>query len=241
MTARLAAREALRYIVCAMPDDEFPEPQSGRPWDEYDWERFLQQQDRKTDEYLRLLEKYADHPDRDAIVAKEMGWDDLEDESGHDWGDELDEVFSEEVADVDDEKPGQTLDLLVNRERHPLASDAFNLTLQVSKWIGTESHSSEGDAAASQLFAGVSNCGAKLSAALGDDYDELGMTLAYLKRGLKSIMGGLDAIEPCRKSGLITAAQATELETRIFAVRGGIIEIMGNLRGEFRRRNGSNG
>ncbi len=224
-----------------MPDDEFPEPSSGRPWDEYDWERFLQQQDRKTDEYLRLLETYADHPDRDAIIAKEMGWDDLEDDSGHDWGDELDEIFSEEVAEADDAEPGKTPDLLVNRERHPLASDAFNLTLQVSKWIGTEPHSPAGDAAASQLFAGVSNCGAKLSAALGDDYDEIGMTLAYLKRGLKSIMGGLEAIEPCRKSGLINAAQAAELQKRIFVVRGGIIEIMGNLRGEFRRRHGNNG
>ena len=239
--ARLAASEALRYIVCAMPDDEFPEPASGRPWDEYDWERFLQQQDRKTDEYLRLLEKYADHPERDAIIAKEMGWDDLEDESGHDWGDELDEIFSEDVADADEEKTGQKPDLLLNRERHPLASDAFNLTLQVSKWIGTESHSPAGDAAANQLFAGISNCGAKLSAALGDDYDEIGMTLAYLKRGLKSIMGGLEAIEPCRNTGLINAAQASELQKRIFAVRGGIIEIMGNLRGEFRRRHGNNG
>ncbi|OAI43057.1 hypothetical protein AYO41_02950 [Verrucomicrobia bacterium SCGC AG-212-E04] len=230
-----------------MSDDEAPEPQPGRPWDEYDWERFLQQQDRKTDEYLRLLEKYADHPDRDAIIAKEMGWDDLEDESGHDWGNDLDEIFAEEAetesdpdrtAATGDDEAAQAAELRVNRERHPLASDAFNLTLQVSKWIGTESHSPEGDAAASQLFAGVSNCGAKLSAALGDDYDELGMTLAYLKRGLKSITGGLEAIEPCRRSGLITAAQADELQRRIFAVRGGIIELMGTLRGEFRRRHG---
>lgn len=225
-----------------MSDDDAPQPQPGRPWDEYDWEQFLQQQDRKTDEYLRLLEKYADHPDRDAIVAKEMGWDDLEDECGHDWGDELDEIFSDDEAEPDREaeaeKPEEAPDFLVNRERHPLASEAFNLTLQVSKWIGTESHSPEGDAAASQLFAGVSTCGAKLSAALGDDYDELGMTLAYLKRGLKSITGGLEAIEPCQKTGLITRAQADELRRRVFAVRGGIIELMGELRNEFRRRNG---
>jgi hypothetical protein len=84
-----------------MSDDDAQQPQPGRPWDEYDWERFLQQQDRKTDEYLRLLEKYADHPDRDAIVAKEMGWDEIEDESGHDWGDELDEIFSDEEIESD--------------------------------------------------------------------------------------------------------------------------------------------
>lgn len=227
-----------------MSHHDEPEPEPGRLWDEYDWERFLQQQDRKTDEYMRLLEKYGDHPDCDAIIAKEMGWDELEDESGHDWGDELDDIFAEdEIArEAEDEeaaaKPEDAPDFFARRERHPLASEAFNLTLQISKWIGTESHSPAGDEAATQLFAGVSNCGAKLSAALGDDYDELGMTLAYLKRGLKSITGGLEAIEPCQRSGLITAAQANELRRRIFAVRGGIIELMGQLRREFRRRNG---
>src|SRR4029077_8371320 len=136
-----------------MSHDNSPEPEPGRPWDEYDWERFLQQQDRKTDEYLRLLEKYADHPDRDAIVAKEMGWDELEDDAGHDWGDDLDEIFAEDEIerDVDPEeaanKPEDAPDILKNRERHPLASEAFNLTLQISKWIGTESHSPAGDEA----------------------------------------------------------------------------------------------
>ena len=192
---------------------------------------------------MRLLDKYGDHPDCDAIIAKEMGWDDLEDESGHDWGDEIDEIFAaEEIEDEGDadksaEEHEEAADFLARRERHPLASEAFNLTLQISKWIGTESHSPAGDEAATQLFAGVSNCGAKLSAALGDDYDELGMTLAYLKRGLKSITGGLEAIDPCQRTGLITAAQADELRRRIFAVRGGIIELMGQLRREFRRRN----
>jgi len=31
-----------------------------RAWDEYDWERFLQQQDYKTEKYMELLEKYLD-------------------------------------------------------------------------------------------------------------------------------------------------------------------------------------
>ena len=44
-------------------------------WDEYVWERFLQQQDRNTEKYFQLLEKYLDDPDRDAIIAEEMGWD----------------------------------------------------------------------------------------------------------------------------------------------------------------------
>ncbi len=43
-------------------------------WDEYDWERFLQQQDQRTEKYMELLEKYIDDPNRDEIIAREMGW-----------------------------------------------------------------------------------------------------------------------------------------------------------------------
>ena len=53
-----------------MPDFE------REPWDEYDWERFLQQQDHKTEKYMELLEKYLDDPQRDEIIAREMGWSD---------------------------------------------------------------------------------------------------------------------------------------------------------------------
>src|SRR5215471_4468025 len=39
-----------------------------RRWDEYDWERFLQQQDGKTEKYMQLLETYLDDPRRDEII-----------------------------------------------------------------------------------------------------------------------------------------------------------------------------
>ena len=52
-----------------MADDDFETPEI---WDEYQWERFLQQQDRNTEKYFGLLERYLDHPDRDNIIAKEM-------------------------------------------------------------------------------------------------------------------------------------------------------------------------
>ena len=43
--------------------DYFDEPEPA--WDEYDWERFLQQQDSKTERYMELFEKYIDDPNRD--------------------------------------------------------------------------------------------------------------------------------------------------------------------------------
>src|ERR1700710_1669236 len=50
------------------------ESESDDAWDEYEWERFLQQQDQKTEKYMELLEKYLDDPQRDQIIAREMGW-----------------------------------------------------------------------------------------------------------------------------------------------------------------------
>src|SRR5438552_1495081 len=73
--------------------------ESEKNWDEYDWERFLQQQDHKTEKYMELLEKYLDDPNRDQIIAREMGWTQLLD--GRDWTQEVDALLEEE----EEEKP----------------------------------------------------------------------------------------------------------------------------------------
>ena len=56
-------------------------------WDEYQWERFLQQQEGKAEKYMRLLEEYLDDPQRDEIIAREMGWTQLLD--ARDWSVDL--------------------------------------------------------------------------------------------------------------------------------------------------------
>ena len=64
-------------------------------WDEDHWERFLQQQDQKTEKYMELLEKYIDDPQRDEIVAREMGWCHLNEENAEDWNEEVDSFLDE--------------------------------------------------------------------------------------------------------------------------------------------------
>ena len=81
---------------------------------------------------------------------------------------------------------------------------------------------------------------AKLAAALSDDdVDEIGMTIAYLKRALKAITMSIDAAAQLLSEELITAEQHTVLQQRLFQVRDGIITLMGEYRGEWRRRFGS--
>ena len=76
------------------------EPEPDRIWDEYEWERFLQQQDYKTEKYMELLEKYLDHPQRDQIIAQEMGWTQLL--KGDDWSDEVDALLADESSTAED-------------------------------------------------------------------------------------------------------------------------------------------
>src|SRR5437879_11598710 len=73
---------------------------SERMWDEYDWERFLQEQDQKTEKYMQLLETYLDDPRRDEIIAREMGWTQLLD--AKDWSAEVDALLEENAAQEDE-------------------------------------------------------------------------------------------------------------------------------------------
>src|SRR5438094_314386 len=76
-----------------------------RAWDEYDWERFLQQQDHKTEKYMELLEKYLDDPQRDQIIAQEMGWTQLLE--AKDWSAEVDALLD---GGRDDNEEGDECD-----------------------------------------------------------------------------------------------------------------------------------
>src|SRR6266700_830869 len=166
-----------------------------RMWDEYDWERFLQQQDGKTEKYMQLLETYLDDPRRDEIIAREMGWTQLLDEK--DWSAEVDALLDETA-------------------------------------------SPQNEPAAVKLATHAALASAKLAAALsGDHLDEIGMTIAYLKRALKAITTSMNAAVQLRKAaGLISRSEYLVLQQRLFEVRDGIVSLMGEYRGEWGRRFG---
>jgi hypothetical protein len=224
-----------------MADD----PQPEKIWDEYDWERFLQQQDRKTERYMELLEKYIDHPDRDQIIAREMGWTHLLDEDGERWAEEVEEMFEEEMSDIldaDDEDDDDEIDDSEAEEEdyevHPLYQAAFALTVWLDQ-LFDEREDLQNHPAAVKLSTQAAICSAKLAAALSDDdIDELGMTIAYLKRALKAISTAMDAALQLRKEVPLGDERYTTLTQRLFQIRDSIIDLMGAYRAEFRRRHG---
>jgi hypothetical protein len=209
-----------------------------RAWDEYDWERFLQQQDQKTENYMELLEKYLDDPQRDQIIAREMGWTHLLE--NREWNSELDSLMDDgepddQLGQNDEPDDSDTF------EDHALYRAAFALTVWTDR-LFDQNPALQNEPAAVKLATHSALASAKLAAALSDDgVDEIGMTIAYLKRALKAITTSMDAASQLVTDKLITPEQNGVLVQRLFQVRDGIICLMGDYRGEWRRRFGSEG
>lgn len=207
-------------------------------WDEYDWERFLQQQDRKTEKYMELLERFIDDPNRDQIIAREMGWNHLLDKDGREWVENVDSLFDEEFAEDDDTKEDEEEKEGAEEgfEVHPLYQASFALTVWIDQ-LFEEIGDLQNQPSAVKLSTHAAIASAKLAAALSDDdVDEIGMTIAYLKRALKATIIGIDAAMQLRKDGVLDSERFGTLNQRLFQIRDGIIQLMGEYRTEWRRR-----
>ncbi len=239
-----------------MPDDDFGTPEL---WDEYEWERFLQQQDRKTEQYFALFEKYANDPDRDEIIAREMGWnqvigndDDEEDEEEESWpalsfldDDEVDE--DDESDDLDDDEVEGFLDEEDEEEEDDQFeelrnSEVYLQSMELNRRVFAlveERENLKENLVAVEMATRVAVCGAKLAAALcGDEYSEVGMTIAYLKRSLKAATDSLNSAVQLHESGLIDVDDLRSLTELLFPVREKIVDLMSEYRVELRRRRG---
>ena len=210
--------------------DFYDEPE--RAWDEYDWERFLQQQDSKTERYMELFEKYIDDPNRDQIIAQEMGWTHLLDQPTE----EIEEIEFDSDFEVEEEGEEESQEIF---ESHPLYQNAFSLTVWIDQ-LFDEVPSVASSPLGVKLASHVAVASAKLAAALSDhETEEIGMTIAYLKRALRAISTAVEAATQMSHDGSLKTRQFEELYQRLFQVRDNIIVMMGDLRAEWRRRYGS--
>jgi len=218
-----------------MPDNE-PE----KIWDEYDWERFLQQQDRKTERYMELLEKYIDDPNRDQIIAREMGWYHLLDEAGKNWVENVDSLFDESEFAGTEDVESLLNDKTEGFEMHPLYQASFALTVWIDQ-LFDEIGDLQNHPTAVKLATQSAIASAKLAAALSDDdVDEIGMTIAYLKRALKAITNSIECAVQLKKEVNLSSERYATLVHRLFQIRDGVVSLMGEFRSEWRRRFGEN-
>src|SRR5882672_12778995 len=140
---------------------------SDRAWDEYEWERFLQQQDQRTEKYMDLLEKYIDDPQRDEIIAREMGWTQILGDG--DWSAEVDALLDEDWHVQNDETSGGVEQKSIESfEDNVLYRAAFALTIWIDK-LFDQNAALQNEPAAIKLATHAALASAKLAAALSDD------------------------------------------------------------------------
>ena len=221
--------------------DEQEQPE--RVWDEYEWERFLQKQDLKTERYLELLEKYADNPDREALIAKEMGWDEAWGELSDEDADEEEAAAWSECAEDDFRDEEEELEEWEwEAEQHPLYQRCASLSVWLQEALRLRGFLPAEDPLVDELSEQVGIMAGKVGAALsGGDSGEIGMTIAYLKRALRASNLALNAAEAVRKKKVLGRVRCSHLSAALFDLRSGVVEMIGRNREEWRRLYGSMG
>lgn len=212
-------------------DDDNFEPEE--VWDEYVWERFLQEQDRNTEKYFKLLETYMDHPNRDEIIAEEMGWSVFE--AAEEWNDSDDdnepsELVLEEEYEGDEEFEEFT--------QSPVYADTLRLHKWINRLFDTREDLREHPEAV-RFATRSAICGAKLAAALcGQENTEIGMTIAYLKRALKAANDALEAAQILADTGVLDRRRANHGRRLVFAIRNRVVDHMREYRRLWSERHG---
>ena len=223
------------------------DPEDDKPMDEFEWERFMKESDKRTEKYGKLLEKYMDHPDRDQIVAREMGCnklaDDLEacdaavgkgevdpfDFDSDDFEDPVPNLLTEGVDWIRDDH---------GHPVHPLQHQATRIVMELwheCKDAELLEEGSDNEAVHEMLFNG--QCvGAKLAGALNSlAYDRItdnAFVVAYLKRALPYFDDMIQALEKVRKQELIAQERLHRFSGDMFAIRSEIVQLMERFRNE---------
>lgn len=211
--------------------------------DEFEWEQILRESDDRTEKLGKLMEAYQDHPDRDRIIAREMGWDRLEDLlDAEDRG-----LFEEEKRKNDEsaEEMAPEPDPLtkgrdwVYNERgeaiHPLQLRVFNFAIQLHHRYRDRGMLGENvDDDLHNMIFQVQTLGAKLAGALnGLAYDrnpEPGLVVASLKRGLQYVNDGVAAADKVAEKNLLDDAELDEYRRELLAVREEMHALMQRFR-----------
>ena len=236
----------LRKLSEAIAAQQSGQKDPEEEWDEHDYERFLKENDARTDKYMELLDKYGDSEEAEAKIAEEMGWlreDQTEEEL------EQERMSSEEINAIceaaanepppepDPQREG--IDWIRTGKgdlRHPLQHRCFESAVKFWNAADDLGLGQLQDKDLDQFIFEFQTTGAKLAGALnriarGDDFTDPSFTVAYLKRALDHLhksQAGLEAVAPKK---LLPEPMIAEARKELFEIREGILSLMDELRG----------
>lgn len=229
-------------------------PPEDEEWDEFDYEKFMRENDARTSKYGELLDKYMDHPDRDRIIAKEMGWTWLEEALGASPERAAEAQKDKVESDANTDEPFEWDDDLSPLEAnpategvdwvrsadghigHPLSLRALEGSLALWHKCEELGLSKLEDDDLDELLSQYQTTSAKLAGALdglayGRNLSEGAFIVAYLKRALGYLHAAHAALEKVAPKNLLPAETVASTRAELFSVREEILRLMQEFRG----------
>ncbi len=213
------------------PDDE-------KPMDEFQWERFMKESDARADKFGMLMEKYIDHPDRDKIVAREMGWtwleEALEEEEKKGKGEPAGDPWDGDVPELVPNPLTEGIDWVRDengRVEHPLVLRTHRVGMDM--WRVCEDKDlieDGGDKDAQEMVFQTQTTAAKLAGALNhlayDEDPDHGFTVACLKRALHYLHRAVAAADRLGMKTVLEPERVKKYQAELFEVRQEILRLM---------------
>ena len=227
--------EALQSQTPADFDDK-----EDNSFDEFSYEKLMRESDARTDKYMKLLEKYEGHPDREKIVAREMGWDWLEEALEADQRGALPTSESIEIEPLEPNPLTEGIDWVRDdggNIRHPLSKRAFESGVAIWHYCDDRGLLGQtGDADLAEMVFQFQSTGAKIAGALNSlAYDQdmtfhAGFVVAALKRALKYLNASMDAAEKVARKKLLATERLDSFRTELFEIRQEMLALMKRFR-----------
>jgi hypothetical protein len=205
----------------------------GTPTDEFEWELFLRASDRRATKLGELMEKYHDHPDRDRVIAREMGWTHIEEmlDAEAEFGEEK-EPDDTGGTDVEESEPGPA-EMDEDPIRHPLVARLLERSTTLINLVG-DRHDADLDV----MVGGFMAVGPKIAGSLGivragraEDYGLNGLVVARLKRAIGELSRALNAASRLKQKNIDLPFSIDEWVTEILELRQETLSLMNEFRG----------
>jgi hypothetical protein len=217
------------------------DPDAEKPLDEFGYEKMMRESDNRTDKYMELLEKYEGHPDREKIVAREMGWEWLEEALEADERGALPAREEMETPELVPNPATEGIDWIRDKDgriKHPLSERSFQSAISI--WHFCDDHGllgEDGDADLHEMVFEFQTAGAKIAGALNSlayDDDESsrdgGFVVAALKRALNYLHKSIAAAERVAQKNLLPGERLESFRAELFGIREEMLALMQKYR-----------
>jgi hypothetical protein len=208
---------------------------NGDPKDEFEWELFLRASDRRSTKLGELLEKYSDHPDRDRLIARGMGWKEIEEML-----DAQTESLEEEEEDEEmgfDEPDEEEIARTERPIRHPLVKRIIDRSVELSRLTENQRDDDIDEMVGAYMVVGPKIAGALTIGDhdLGPDLNMFGLVVAKLKRAIGELSRALTAANRLRDSKRELPFSIDEWITEMLQTRQEILALMDDFRKKIER------